>query len=309
MAATLNSISKAANHLHVAQPALSRQIRKLEKDLGTELLWRDSRGVRLTEAGARLLDRGQSILRQIERAIDEARASGKDPAGYVSVALMPSVASLIAPVLVTRMRERHPAVSLRISEGLTTFIVSGLHNNKFDLGLIPAQAVDPALVSVPLLTEPLFLIGPGKNKDGKKSVSSAVTVQQLGRYPLLLPSRGNTLREQIESIAKRNGVTLDVREDVDSSAVIKHLVVSGLGCTIQCYSFVHEEVERGQLFVRPLRIRGLSRQWSLARLREHSQSLASATTAEVMLEIAEELSRRKDWSLPQRRQRGYRFTK
>jgi hypothetical protein len=71
-----------------------------------------------------------------------------------------------------------------------------------------------------------------------------------------------------------------------------------LGYTIQCYSFVHEEVERGQLFVRPLRIPGLSRQWSLAQLRGHPQSLASIKTAKIMLEIADELSRRKDWAQP-----------
>jgi hypothetical protein len=106
------------------------------------------------------------------------------------------------------------------------------------------------------------------------------------------------VREQIETLAKRSGITLDVREDVDSSAVIKHLVVSGLGYTIQCYSFGHEEVERGQLFVRPLRVPGLSRRWSLVRLRGQPQSLASITTANVMLEIADELSRRKDWAVP-----------
>ena len=300
-AATLKSISKAANHLHVAQPALSRQLRKLEKDLGVLLLRRDSRGVQLTEAGAWLLCNGENILRQVEQLTDEVRSRGKDPSGRVSVALIPSVASLFAPLLVKRMRERHPAISLKLSEGLTTFIVGGLLENKFDLGLIPAEQVDAELASVPLLIEPMFLIGPGKKKHDTKNGNPALNMQQLARYPLLLPSRGNTLREQIESAAKRNGVTLDVKEDVDSSLVTKSLVVSGLGYTVQCYSFVHEEVERGQLFVQPLRIRGLTRQWSLARLRDHSQSLASIATAKVMLEIATEFSRRKDWSLPVRR--------
>ena len=298
-AAGFNSISKAANHLHVAQPALSRQLSKLEKDLGAVLLYRDSRGVRLTEAGTRLFERGQIILAQVEQAIDEVRANGKNPAGHVSVALMPSVASFIAPLLVRRMRERHPAVSLRLSEGLTTFIIGGLLNRKIDLGLIPAEQVDAALVSVPLLTEPMFLIGPGKSCETGNG-NPALTMQQLAGYPLLLPSRGNTLREQIEAAAKRNGVTLDVKEDVDSSAVIKQLVVSRLGYTIHCYSFVQEEIERGQLFVQPLRVRGLSRQWSLARLRDHSQSSASMIAANLMLEIAAEFSRRKDWPLPNR---------
>src|SRR5579862_4111163 len=147
-AATFKSISKAANHLHVAQPALSRQLRKLEKDLGVLLLRRDSRGVQLTEAGAWLLYNGESILRQVEQLTDEVRARGKDPSGRVSVALIPSVASLFAPLLVKRMRERHPAISLKLSEGLTTFIVGGLLQNKFDLGLIPAEQVDAELASV-----------------------------------------------------------------------------------------------------------------------------------------------------------------
>jgi LysR family nitrogen assimilation transcriptional regulator len=298
-AASLNSISKAANHLHVAQPALSRQIRKLEHELGAQLLCRDSAGVRLTEAGARLLDKGEGILIQLEQAKAEVRASGTEPCGPVSVALMPSVASLFAPSLVMRMRERYRKITLRISEGLTNVIVGGLIAKKIDLGLIPAEPIDKALSSTRLLTEPMFLIGPGKFDDANSgSVRTTVTLRKLARYPLLLPSRGNVLREQIETLAKRSGVVLDIREDVDSSAVIKHLVVSGLGYTIQCYSFVHEEVERGQLFVRPLRIPGFSRQWSLARLRGQPQSLASITTANVMLEIADELSQRKDWAVP-----------
>ena len=297
-AANLNSISRAANHLHVAQPALSRQIRKLERELGTQLLHRDSTGVRLTEAGTRLLVKSESILRQLEQASAEVRASGNDPRGPVSVALMTAVAPLIAPPLVMRMRERYPNITLRISEGLTKTIVGGLLGKKIDLGLIPAEPVDPALSSTPLLTEPMFLIGPGKFDAKPGRAKNALTLRGLANYPLLLPSRGNVLREQIEALAKRSRVTLDIREDVDSSAVTKNLVLSGLGYTIQCYSFVHEEVESGRLFVRPLRIPGLARQWSLARLRGQPQSLADMTAANVMLEIADELSRRRDWAQP-----------
>jgi len=267
-AASLSSISKAANHLRVAQPALSRQIRKLERDLGTQLLRRDSTGVQLTAAGALLMDKGESILRQLEQATAEVRASGSDPSGPVSVALMPAVVSLIAPALVMRMRQRYPRVALRISEGLTTFIVGELLGKRIDLGLIPTQPIDTAVSSTPLLTEPMFLIGPGGRDIAQaRKAKGAVTLRQLSHYPLLLPSRGNALREQIEAIAKRSKVVLDIREGVDSTAVIKHLVVSGLGYTVQSYSFVHAEVERGQLRVWPLRIAGLSRQWSLARLR------------------------------------------
>jgi LysR family nitrogen assimilation transcriptional regulator len=297
-AANLNSISKAAGHLHVAQPALSRQIHKLERELGTQLLRRDSSGVQLTQAGARLLDKAQSILRQIEQVEVEARSGGTEPCGPVSVGLMPSVASVIAPPLVTRIRERYPKITLRISEGLTNVIVEGLIAKKIDMGLIPAEPVDKALSGTPLLTEPMFLIGPGKFRRAKQTTT--VTLRKLARYPLLLPSRGHVLREQIESLSKRAGIALDIREDVDSTTVIKHLVISGLGYTIQSYGFVYEEVKRGQLHARPLRVPGLSRQWSLAQLRGQPQSFACIATAKIMLQIAKELSQQRDWAVPAR---------
>jgi DNA-binding transcriptional LysR family regulator len=125
-------------------------------------------------------------------------------------------------------------------------------------------------------------------------------MQEVAQYPLLLPSRGNTLREQLEAAAKRSKTKLDVKADIDSYVAIKRLVVSGLGYTIHCYSFVREEVERGQLFVQSLRARGLSRQWRLARLRDNPQSLAMMAAAKLMLEIASEFSKRKDWYLPPR---------
>ena len=299
-AAKLNSISRAASQLHVAQPALTRKIQKLESSLGVQLLSRSSTGVLLTEAGARLLERAESILRQIDRTSAEIRASGSDPRGPVSVALMPAVASLVAPPLVTRMRERYPHVTLRISEGLTNVIVAGLVARKIDLGLIPAKPIDAALSATPLLTEPMFLIGPRSAKSGRAAKAEpGITLQKLARYPLLLPSRGNVLREQIEALARRRGVALDIREDVDSTAVIKHLMLSGLGYTIQSYGFVHEEIERGQLGALPLRISGLSRQWALARRRGEPQSLAITKAAAVVTEITREIAERNDWAVPQ----------
>ena len=183
-AASLSNISKAANQLRIAQPALSRQIRKLEKELGVRLLRCNSTGVQLTAAGALLMDKGESILRQLEQVTAEVRASGHEPGGPVSVALMPSVVSLIAPALVMRMRERYPKVTLRISEGLTTSIVGELLAKRIDLGLIPTQSIDTALSSTPLLTEPMFLIGPGKLDYGEADKpKTAVTIRRLAGLP------------------------------------------------------------------------------------------------------------------------------
>lgn len=303
-AANFKSISKAAEHLHIAQPALSRQLRKLEEDLDVELLRRDARGVRLTDAGVWLFEKAESIIRQFEQITEEIRRRSRNPSGHVSVAVIPSVASFIALPLIERMRERHPRISLQISEGLTTAIVSGLLEDKFDFGLIPTDQADNALVGIPLLIEPLFLIGPA-GKMQKPAGKTPLSLQQLSQYPLILPSRGNTLREQIETVAKRSGVCLDVRESVDSALVTKQLVMAGLGYTLHCYSFVHAEVTRDQLFVQPLRSPELVRQWSLARAHNHPQSEASLTAAKVLLEIATEFSQQKDWYLQVSRRQSF----
>lgn len=299
-AASLNSISKAANQLRIAQPALSRQLRKLEQDLDAPLLHRDNRGIRLTEAGGVLLERGRAILAKVDEVTEEIRSRKRNSSERVRIAMIPSVTPLIAPPFIERMRSRHPGISLQLSEGLTKTIVGGLLNNEFDLGLIPAEQSDTAFASIPLLTEPMFLIGPGSKKGTSQDAGAYVTMQQIAGYPLLLPSRGNTLRDQVEAAARRNRVKLDVKEDVDSYVAIKRLVASGLGYTIHCYSFVREEVERGQLFVQSLRVRGLSRQWCLARPRDRSETVAIMAAAKIMTDIATEFSRRKDWYLPNR---------
>lgn len=98
------------------------------------------------------------------------------------------------------------------------------------------------------------------------------------------------------------GKVLDLAGDDRKSSACVACVGSPAFCSdiAEPYSFVREEVERGQLFVQPLQAPGLSRQWCLARLRENPQSLAAMTAANLMLEIAAEFSQRKDWYLPRR---------
>ncbi|MGI9383896.1 MAG: LysR family transcriptional regulator [Methyloligellaceae bacterium] len=297
--AQFGSITRAAIYLSVAQPALSRQIRKLETDLGVQLLHRSARGVLLTEAGKRLAARAGGILSQIDRVRAETQSCGDNPAGPVSVALMPAVGSMIAPDLVRSVREQFPEVRLTLSEGLTSFIGEGLISEGVDLGLFHAEKNDPAFAITPLLTEPMFLVGPGMDcETGGTSSKRGITLAELASYPLLLPSRPNALRLMIDRLASAQQVQLDIREDVDSSSIIKRLVGAGLGYTIQCYSYVHEEVSRGDLSVRRLTDAGLSRDWSLARLRDRPQAPAVVAVGRAVEEIVAGLAKARKWQQP-----------
>ena len=95
--AELGSITRAAAHLRVAQPALTRQVQRLEEELGAPLFTRVNRGVRLTEAGQRLLDGATRILRDVERTSDEIRAHDAFPSGRIVLGITPTLCPVLAP--------------------------------------------------------------------------------------------------------------------------------------------------------------------------------------------------------------------
>src|SRR3546814_14168642 len=116
--AQLKSFSRAAAHLRIAQPALSRQIRNLEDELGVQLLTRSVRGVQMTEAGALLLERAEVILDQIKKARLEVAAEAGEPSGRLTLAVTPAAGPMLVPPLVERCEASFPKVSLRFVEGL-----------------------------------------------------------------------------------------------------------------------------------------------------------------------------------------------
>jgi len=293
------SITKAAAHLRVAQPALSRQVKKLETELGVQLLHRMAQGVRLTDPGKRLTESASRILHLMDKTRAEAKSWGDNPAGPVSVALMPSAGSMIAPSLVRKVRQRLPDVRLILSEGLTSYINEGLLNESFDLGIYHSGRNDPAFSARLLLSEPMFLVGSAApDQPGPNDPMRLVSFKDLSSYPLLLPSRPNSLRLMIDRLASAHKIKLDIRETVNSASIIKHLVKAGLGYTIQSYSYVFEEVERGDLALWRLDIEGLSRDWSLACVLDRPQTPAAIAVGRIIEEIAAGLATVRQWQTP-----------
>ncbi len=298
--AEYGSITKAAAHLYVAQPAVSRQIRKLEQDLGVRLLNRTAQGVSLTGQGEHLYRRAGALLQGLSQTRTEVQNWGADPSGPVSVALMPAVGSLVAPPLVARLRDAYPKIQLHLAEGLSAFISDGVLDGRFDLGLFHADQDAAALDSALLLDEPMFLIGPSAGAPPKrKRRHQPLTAAELPKFPLLLPGPPNPLRRAIDRLAAESGLELDIRETVDSTSIIKRLVAAGLGFTVQCYSFVHEEVTRGDLSIRPLAIDGLSRNWTLASLAGRPPVSAVAAVAGLIRDIAAGLADTHHWGPPE----------
>lgn len=292
--ADLGSFSKASAFLSVAQPALSRQIRNLETELGTELLYRDGRGVTLTEAGGQLLDHAKSILDHTERARSEIIALKDTPTGSATLGLPPTVCQVLVAPLLRRFKESYPNVSLRVVEGFSGHVKEWLASGRIDVGVLyNSPRARRNLKTQELLVENLCLIGPG---DGISGDEREYPLRKLADVPLILPSRPHGLRLLVDTAAAHAGVTLQVDLELDSLSAIKELVQSGTGWTVLPYAAVYREVELGLMSARRVTSPPLRRTVVLATTGQRPLSAAARALVELIQVQVNELVSSGKWS-------------
>ncbi len=247
--AELGSFSKAADRLHIAQPALSRQIRLLEAELKTDLLVRHGRGVTLTGAGAVFLDRAAGILRQIEQARADIAAEAGEVTGQVSFGMPPSVGFVLAGPLAEDFRRTCPKVRLKIIEGVGAYVHEWMLGGRLDVGVLYQPGPSRHLETTPLWREDLYLFADaGAGLDPSRPVPLAA----LARHPLILPSPGHGLRGLLERHAARHDVALQVEIEADSTRIQKELAARGLGYSVLPFASVAAEVRDGRLSAAPI---------------------------------------------------------
>jgi LysR family nitrogen assimilation transcriptional regulator len=221
--ARLGSFSKAEEHLDVAQPALSRQVQLLEKELGAVLLERHARGVSLTENGRLVYDRAAQIfglMSDIRQSLDAVRDQA---AGPVCLGVPPIFPTNFTCELVARMRARHPLVFLQITEGPTGLVRDWVESGYVDIGIISQSENSKGLVEERLLTEELFLVGvPGS----AAMKSQQVDVADLAELPMVLPRSPSGTRRLMDRLAARRGATLTPVIEIDSLTLIKDVIKS-----------------------------------------------------------------------------------
>ena len=153
--ADLGSFTRAASVLCIAQPALSRQVRRLEVELRQPLFDRNGRGVTLTPAGTRLLAHGRGILQQVERARQDLEDQRGAASGLLSIGLPPSISRTLTAPLVETFRARFPRATLSIVEGLSTYTLEWLAQGRIDCAVVYNAVPTAAVELQPVLQEQL----------------------------------------------------------------------------------------------------------------------------------------------------------
>lgn len=242
------NITRAAELLHIAQPALGMQIRQLESELGVDLLIRHSRGVEASEAGKLLVDRAHQILSMVESARHEVSALSGKSREYLSVGLPTSVMTLLGPDLILRSKECIPELSISFTENLSYALADSVAKGELDLALVYEEEVKDELQHTLLLSEELlFVVAP----DQAPTEPRLALADVLG-WPLILTGPRDSVRRMLESAAQRLGSSLEIAFEVQSLATIKRLVAQGLGTAILPLTVMREEVAEGRLAIRQI---------------------------------------------------------
>jgi LysR family transcriptional regulator, nitrogen assimilation regulatory protein len=253
------NMTRAAETLYVAQPALGMQIRQLEEDLGVALLVRHSRGVEPTPAGALLHARALEILKLVEESRREVSARGQESSEAIRLGLTPMLMLVLGPEVVINVRERLPQVFLSLVEEMSHVLVDALSRGEIDLALAYDVPDVPHLERTALLHEDLVLVTlPGVRKGQPIAFAEAM------EESLVLPESRDAVRELVIRTARELGLEPKIAFEVRSIPVIKNLILRGAAAGILPYGTVFEEVRSGKLDARAITAPPLRRTLYLA---------------------------------------------
>jgi len=276
------SFTQAALKLYIAQPALSLQIRKLEEEMGVQLLVRNTRGVEPTEAGLLFLERIQKILADVELTKKTLQDHSGLPRGRISIGITPTIADILALPLLQRCREDLPQLSINLVEDLGSVLTEQLQMDRLDMALAFSVPPTLGLNAKTLFEDRAYFI---YKTDEEIHPRASITCQEAINHPLILPSRPNRLRQFLEDQAKAHKTELNVFFEVQSRSTILKLVEHGFGATVMSIVAVKSLIEEGRLSACPIVAPELSYALSLVRSDANPISKAEAALQNIIEEL------------------------
>lgn len=297
--ASAGSISSAAQSLHIAQPALSVQIRQLEEQLGATLFERHPRGVVLTAVGERLLRHAVEILRRMDVAYDDVRQAVDQPSGRVAIALPQSVAKFVTVPLVQAVVHQWPLIQLQLVEMSSGYIPEQLLHGLVDIGITFGTEDDARMRFMHILQEELVFVTTARqlaqHHDGSAGSTAHMLLQDVARFPMVLPTTAQSLRRVIDAYTTKAGIEPHIIVEVNTIHEILALVAVGIGSTILSFAAVSDLLESRQLLALPIVCPAMSRPIYACRSATLPMSIAATKVHEQLLATIRSLASSQHW--------------
>lgn len=287
------SLSRAALVLHVAQPALTQQVRQLEDELGAQLLHRSAQGVLCTDAGKVFYEHAQAILKQVADARSAVTQSTTRPSGSVTLGLPHSISGALALPLLMATRASYPEITLQLTEELSGNLADQLKSGRINLAVLFDDGQLGAFSSTPLIEEDLmFICRTGSAFDpGGDSVAFADALKQT----LILPAQQQGVRPRIENAAHAAGLALDNVIEINSIAILKSALLADMGATLLPAAPLQDQIDSGALLARSLHTPALARSVTLCASKNIPLTNAAAAVGKLVHQVTRDLCDSGGW--------------
>lgn len=287
------SLSRAARVLHIAQPALTQQLRQLEDELGAQLLHRSAQGALSTDAGKIFYEHAQAILKQVGDAKSAVAQSTDKPSGTVALGIPQSASGALALPLLTAVRASYPEISLQLTEELSGNLIEQLKSGRINLAVLFDDGQLGAFATTPLVEEEMMFITRGDSRYAARG--RAITLARALKAPLILPGLQHGVRPRIENIVRSAGLSIDNVIDINSIAILKSAILADIGATILPVAPVLSEIEHGTMAAHPISGTKISRTVVLCASRNIPLTNAAAAVERLVLDVTRELCSSGRW--------------
>jgi DNA-binding transcriptional LysR family regulator len=277
------SVTRAAEELHLAQPTVSTQLKKLSGTLGLALFEQRGRGLQLTSAGRELQSACADLVALIERTEERLAALRAPPADVLRVAATPGARRLAAR-LVAAFCLRHPGSQASLHVAGREEGVERLLSGKDDLCLRPASEDRPALAANPVAVELLHLYAPAGHR---LADARAIALDSLAPEGLVVREAGSDPREALLAAFAASGISPVIRAELSSDETVAEAIAAGLGIGLLPEGEAHSLSRAGAIVALDVQGFPLRREWSIARLRAVRLSLSAELFLREAIEGAE----------------------
>jgi DNA-binding transcriptional LysR family regulator len=277
----LGSFSAAAERHGLTQPAVSLQVRQLEKRLGASLVERVGRVARPTLAGSQLLQHADHVEAAVTAAMEAVAQHGSGTPGRVRLGTGATACIFLLPPLLARLRRQLPGLEITVSTGNTGDMLKAIEENLMDVGLLTLPASGRSLETIPVLRDDFLLIAPED-----MALPDRITAANLAELPLLLFEPGGNTRRIVDKWFASGGAAPEPVMSLGSVEAIKAMVEAGVGCSIVPGMSVNDNTRR-RLVTRPLDP-PLFRELAVVIRRDKKLSRGLRSTREALLALAGE---------------------
>jgi len=287
--ADARSFVRGAEHLNVAQPALSRSIARLEEEIGQLLFIRHNGGVTLTDAGARLYEHACNVLHRVQMLRDDMAGEMGAPHGVAALGMPASLQTVLAAPIAAAFLKAFPRVTLNVVLNTSINLRDALTASLIDVALISSATPSRGLRYTPVFTESACLV---QKSSGSPRFGAEIELADLIDVPLVLCGYPNSMRLLLEDALAKLGARPDLRCEVNTASLALDLVAEGAGaCLVPSCAVVGRDLEG----LRVTRVRGLECGWSIATSFDRVGSASVARLSEMILDQVSQLIDSGEW--------------